>query len=219
MLLFRAAVLSLALLPFVASANVLPGGEVAKWRPGPPPKPWQHTATKDGITVKVVDRAGRKWIEFRDRSAEAGAGLRAEVPAMRAGRLSFRIEMAEDHESDLGFYLGTGAVSKAEERVVDVKTGRGGVLRLGSANERVPTGVTLVGGVVEHLFIEFRPAGEGIHLRLGRISDGGDDQLVTETTLAKPAEAISRVRITSDVKTEGAHFFITDLKLVPLKTP
>lgn len=221
MILIRLAFLLLSVSPLAVAANVLPGGDVAKWREGAPPRAWQHTANRDGITVKVVSEAGKKWLEFRDASAEAGAGIRCDVPAMRAGRLSLRVRMAENHAdaNAIGFYLGTGNVSKAEERVVDVKTVRNGVLRIGSANERVPTSVTLVGGITEHLFIEFWPAPEGIHLRLGRIGDDGKDQLLKEATIAKPAVPVNRLRITSDGRTEGAHFFITDLKLVPIRTP
>lgn len=204
------------------AANVLPHGDIAKWRVGePPPRPWVRTGNRTGVTLQTVSLEGRKWLEFRDASTEGTASILCKVPTLRAGRLSLRVRMADDHDPANGifFCLGTGEVSKDVERVVDVKTSPSGVLYLGSANQRVATGLTLAAGADEHLFIEFRPAAQGIQLRLGRIGDDGQDQLLKEETIAQPARPVDHLRIMSHGKTAGAHFFLTDLQLTPLNTP
>jgi len=207
-----------AVLPACAFANLLSNADASKWKPGSAPaKPWQHSGREDGITVKVVRLAGSSWIELHDQSDKVSANLRQEIPAMQAGRLTLKVMTHTENTGDFGIYLGSGNASSSTERVVDVKTNKRGMLRLGSGGERIDTGLILTPGVPEHIFIEFRPVGSGVHLKLGRIDANGKDEVLGENTFAKPAQPVTRLRITSDNAPTGARWLVKDLALTPLQ--
>lgn len=206
------------LLPACATANVLSNADGSKWKVGSAPgKPWQHSGREDGITVKMVKHDNATWLELHDDSSSSSANLRQEFPALQAGRLTLKLMVHAESSADFGIYLGSGNASSTAERVVDVKTNQRGMLRLGSGGERINTDLTLRPGVVEHIFIEFRPDAAGVHLKLGRIGADGKDEILGENTFAKPAQPVTRLRITSDNAPTGARWLITDLKLVPIR--
>lgn len=201
------------------AANLLVNASPADWGAvgATPPKPWQHSDRGAGdVIVRSLDHDGSRWIELRDDSTEKPANLRQEFPPLRAGRLSFRVALARDHVGEFGVYLGQGNVAAAVERVVELKSGGRGVLALGSCGERTPTDATLSAGMHDHLFIEFRPAGHDLRLRLGRIAADGAETLLGETLAPQQAHPVTRLRITTDNLPKGSRVLVTDLVLTSL---
>jgi hypothetical protein len=199
-------------------ANLLQHAGPAAWRAGePPPRPWQQSDRDEGVSVRAVELEGALWLELRDDSAERSANLRQEFRPLRAGRLSFRIALARDHLGEFGIYLGQGNASSPVERIVDIKSSGRGVLMLGSAGERVPTGAQIAPGIKDHLFVEFRPLGHDLQLRLGRFGPDGTDIILGETTAPQQAHPVTRLRITSDNAPVGARVLVSDLVLTSLE--
>jgi hypothetical protein len=196
--------------------NLLTNAIPAEWQAGEaPPKPWQHSDRDEDISVRRVEHDGASWIELRDDSAEKAANLRQEFPPLKAGRLSFRVALPRDHVGEFGVYLGQGNASAPVERVVELKVGSRGVVVIGSAGERVNTQLSLSPGMTDHLFLEFRPVGHDLQLRLGRLSPDGQESLLGETTVPQQAHAVTRLRITTDNLPRGARVLVTDLVLGP----
>jgi len=206
-----------ALTPLAALANVLGGTDAAKWKPGAVPKPWQTTATEKDITVQVTRIDKTNWIELKDGSAEKAANVRQQFAPVVAGRLLLRVMLAPDNDGDLGIYLFDGTSSGGADRVVDIKSNKRGMLRLGTRGERIDTGLILKPGVPESIFVDFYPEGQGTTLRIGRVDADGKPEILGENTFAKQAGAVNRLRITSDNAPVGAHFYVTDLRLLPVK--
>lgn len=202
----------------LSAANLLVNANPAAWG-GPgrtPPKPWQHSDRGDEVTVRTVEHEGAMWIELRDDTSESSANLRQEFPPLRAGRLTFRIALARDHVGDFGIYLGQGNASAPVERIVELKSGGRGVLHLGSAGERVSTSGAITAGMQDRLFLEFRPVGHDLQIRLGRIGADGAETLLGELTAPQQAHPVTRLRITTDNLPKGPRVLFTDLTLSAL---
>lgn len=191
-------------------ANAVP----AAWTVGDtPPKPWQIPNSDPEITTLVVEREGVRWVELKDDSTEKAASLRQQFQPLKAGRLSFRIAVANDHIGQIGIFLGQGNASAEVERIVELKMDSRGVIFMGSAGKREKTAVSLTPGTKDHLFIEFSCSNENLNLRLGRIEKDGTDTLVAESTVPQQGHAVSRLRIATDLAPRGGHFYVTDLVL------
>lgn len=209
---------ALALLPASGFANLLSFADMGSWPVGePPPRPWQHSDRDEGISVRTVIHDDRPWIELRDDSTEKAANLRQEFPAMRAGRLSFRLALGEDHVGEFGIYLGQGNASSPVERIVDVKSSARGLLLLGSARERVETGATISAGMQDHLFVDFSPVGHDLRLRIGRLLHDGTEIPLGENLVLNQAYPVTRLRITTDNIPRGGRVRVTDLVLTPVE--
>lgn len=206
-------------LPAFGGGNLLVNSTPADWggAGATPPKPWQHSDRGAAdITVRAADHEGALWIELRDDSHEKPANLRQEFAPLRAGRLSFRIALAKDHVGDFGIYLGQGNVAAPVERIVELKSSGRGILVLGSGGERAPTTATLTAGMQDRLFIEFRPVGHDLRLKLGRMASDGTEILLGETTAPQQAHPVNRLRITTDNLPKGSRVLVTDLVLSSL---
>jgi hypothetical protein len=203
----------------LSATNLLQHADPVQWggAGAVPPRPWQHSDRDDGISVRSVEHEGALWLELRDDSNDKSANIRQEFTPLRAGRLSFRLTLARDHLGEFGIYLGQGNASAPVERIVDIKSSGRGVLMLGSAGERVPTGAQIAPGVRDHLFVEFRPVGHDLHLRLGRIGPGGADIILGETTAPHQAHPVTRLRITTDNAPIGARVLVSDIVLTALE--
>jgi hypothetical protein len=205
-------------LPAFAGDNLLVNASPADWggAGATPPKPWQHSDRGGDVTVRALEHEGALWIELRDDSTEKPANLRQEFAPLRAGRLSFRVALAKDHVGDFGIYLGQGNVTAPVERVVELKSSGRGVLVLGSAGQRVPTSLTLAAGMNDRLFLEFRPAGHDLQLRLGRVAVDGTEITLGDMTAPQQAHPVTRLRITTDNQPKGSRVLVTDLVLSSL---
>ena len=199
--------------------NLLVNASPSEWggAGATPPKPWQHSDRgATDISVRSVEHEGATWIELRDDSTDKPANLRQEFAPLRAGRLSFRIALAKDHVGEFGIYLGQGRVAAPVERVVELKSSGRGILVLGSAGERVSTSATLAAGMQDRLFLEFRPLGHDLQIKLGRIAADGAETLLGETTAPQQAHAVTRLRVTTDNLPKGSRVLVTDLVLSAL---
>lgn len=205
----------------LSAANLLVNATPADWGTvgATPPKPWQHSDRGGDVVVRSVEQDGALWIALTDDSTERAANLRQEFSPIRAGRFSFRLALARDHVGEFGIYLGQGNVAAPVERVVELKSSGRGVLVLGSAGERVPTSLTMSAGMKDHLFLEFRPLGHDLQIKLGRIGPDGVETVLGETLAPQQAHPITRLRVTSDNLPRGSRFLVTDLVLTSLDQP
>ena len=207
-------------MPAFAGANLLVNASPSDWGGAgvTPPKPWQHSDRGAAdVLVRSAEHEGSMWIELRDESAEKPANLRQEFPPLKAGRLTFRIALAKVHVGEFAIYLGQGNVSATVERIVELKSSGRGVLVLGSAGERTPTTAALSAGMQDRLFLEFRPAGHDLQLKLGRIATDGTETVLGEVIAPQQAHAVTRLRITTDNLPRGSHVLLTDLVLSALE--
>jgi|GEM_PF-2711471 hypothetical protein len=208
-----------AALPALGGENILVHASPAEWGVAGvvPPKPWQHSDRgADDISVRTVEHEGAIWIELRDDSTENPANLRQEFPPLRAGRLTFRVALGRDHVGDFGVYLGQGNVAAPVERIVELKSSSRGVLHLGSGGERVSTAASLGAGMQDRLFLEFRPVGHDLQIKLGRLGVDGAETILGEHTAPQQAHPVTRIRITTDNVPRGARVLVTDLVLSAL---
>ncbi|QYM78980.1 hypothetical protein K0B96_17010 [Horticoccus luteus] len=205
-----------------APKNQLQNADFSKLKPGAAPgKPWHTSGPAEGVEVAAgsPDAAtGSGWVHLRDDSAEAGATLRQSFNAMPSGSLSLKLHAAPTHHAPVGIYLGTGAVSSPEDRVIELKTNGRGVFQIGSAGEREASPITLVPGVTTWLFVQWKPnsAGDNLDVVYGTVDNNG--QLLTSQRLQLPVkpDPISALRITTDKSASGADFYVTDLRVMSL---
>lgn len=211
--------LAAALPVFAGDAqNLLVNASPSEWggAGSVPPKPWQHSDRGGDVAVRATEHDGALWIALTDDSVERSANLRQEFAPIRAGRLSFRIALAKDHVGEFGIFLGQGNASAPVERIVELKSSGRGILVLGSAGERMPTSATLTAGMQDHLFLEFRPIGHDLQLKLGRIAADGAETVLGETTAPQQAHPVTRLRVTTDNLPKGSRVLVTDLALSAL---
>jgi hypothetical protein len=184
------------------------------------PGPWQTSDRDEGILARggIPQGAGEGtgWIELRDDSPEATANVRQRFEPVPAGRFSLRIRLGPLHSGPIGIYLGTGQASAPAERVIDLKTNDRGNLRLGSRGERQGTPLLLIPGSEVRLYLEFAPTGDGMEVVLGSLDEHGREREASRYQVpVDQAQPISALRITSDSAPTGAHFYVSDLKLLP----
>lgn len=201
------------------AGNLLRQATPATWQPGGTlPSPWQHSDRESNITVEIIQHQGTHWVHLVDNSPHHSANIRQAFDPISAGRLTLRILPRSGHQSEIGIYLGHGNASSPEERTVDLKTNPQGHLRIGSGGARIDSGLTLVPGQEEHLFIDFQPAAnsQDLSIRVGRILANGREVTLGEHNAQGRATPVTRLRITTDNTPVGADFLITDIQLTPL---